>query len=128
MRTICENMQCKFHMNNTMQSASDNFEKESIQLDVEEVMDLKADPEKYGGIYKELAEILGDAATIKIWKRFAGLNITFPQKLYSKEYRRRFIDENLATMKPRDMAKSLGLTERRVRQMISEIQKEKTGE
>ena len=115
-------------MNNTMQSASDNFEKESIQLDIEEVMDLKADPEKYGGIYKELAEILGDAATIKIWKRFAGLNITFPQKLYSKEYRRRFIDENLATMKPRDMAKSLGLTERRVRQMISEIQKEKTGD
>ena len=85
---------------------------------------MNSNPERYSGVYKELAELLGDAATQKIWKRFSGLNITFPQKLYSKEFRKDFIRENMEQMKPSDIAKSLGLSERRVRQIITEIRHE----
>ncbi len=87
-------------------------------------MNVKSHPERYSGIYKEMAELLGDAATAKIWKQFSGLNITFPQKLYSKEFRKDYIRENMDSTKPSEMARSLGLSERRIRQIIVEIKKE----
>ncbi len=89
---------------------------------------MNSNAERYCGVYKELAELLGDAATIKIWKQFSGLSITFPQKLYSIEYRKEFIMEHQCTMKPSEMAKILGLSERRVRQIIVEIKHEKGGD
>lgn len=119
-----EILQCKFHMKNTEHYTSDIFKNDSLQLNIdEEVIEINSNPERYSGIYKELAELLGDNATIKIWKRFSGLNITFPQKLYSKEYRKEYIKEKMHTMKPAEMAKELGLSERRVRQIIVEIKK-----
>lgn len=119
-----EIFQCKFHMKNTEHYTSDIFKSDSLQLNIdEEVIDINSNPERYSGIYKELAELLGDNATIKIWKRFSGLNITFPQKLYSKEYRKEYIEEKMHAMKPAEMAKELGLSERRVRQIIVEIKK-----
>ncbi|WP_022759727.1 Mor transcription activator family protein [Butyrivibrio fibrisolvens] len=109
-------------MNIAGKSASDNFKNDSLQLNIdEEVIDINSNPERYSGVYKELAELLGDTATMKIWKRFSGLNITFPQKLYSKEYREDYIRENMESMKPSEMAKILGLSERRVRQIMGEI-------
>ena len=83
-----------------------------------------SNPEQYSGIYKELSELLGDNATIKIWKYFSGLNVTFPQRLYSKEFTRAYIAENMNDMKPAEMAKTMGLSERRVRQIIAEIRDE----
>ena len=119
-----EKLQCKFHMKNTEHYTSDIFKSDSLQLNIdEEVIEINSNPERYSGIYKELAELLGDNATIKIWKRFSGLNITFPQKLYSKEYRKEYIKEKMQSMKPAEMAKELGLSERRVRQIIVEIKK-----
>ena len=105
----------------------DIFKKDSVQLNIvayEEENEVRGNPEKYSGIYRELAELLGDAATLKVWKRFSGLNITFPQKLYSKEYRKEFIKENMEELKPAMMARILGLTERRIRQIITEIKLE----
>ncbi len=83
----------------------------------EEVIDINSNPERYSGVYKDLAELVGDAATLKIWKNFSGLNITFPQKLYSIEFRKEFIMENMEIMKPYEMAKMLGISERRVREI-----------
>lgn len=120
-----EKRQCKFHMKSTGHNVSDIFKKDSLQLNNdEEVVAMNCNPERYSGVYKELAELLGDAATLKIWKRFSGLNITFPQKLYSIEFRKEFISENMQKMKPSEMAKTLGLSERRVRQIIEELRHE----
>ncbi|WP_081778605.1 Mor transcription activator family protein [Butyrivibrio proteoclasticus] len=108
----------------TGQATSDIFKKNSVQLNIvasEEDQEVKGKPEKYSGIYKELVELLGEAATMKVWKRFAGLNITFPQKLYSEEYRKDFIRNNMDEMKSSEIARILGLTERRIRQIIAEI-------
>jgi hypothetical protein len=112
-------------MNNTGYNASDYFKKDYLQLNNnEEVIYINSNPERYSGIYKDLAELIGDGSTLKIWKHFSGLNITFPQKLYSIEFRKEYIMENMNNLKPSEMAKVLGLTERRVRQIISEIKHE----
>lgn len=95
----------------TGNKASDYFTKDSLQLNNDkEVVDINSNPERYSGIYKDLAELVGDAATIKIWKQFSGLNSTFSQKLYSIEFRKDLIIENMELMKPSEMAKSLGLS------------------
>lgn len=124
---IVEMRQCKFHMKITGQTTSDIFKKDSVQLNIdvpEEEKEVKSNPENYSGIYREIAELLGDAATQKIWKRFAGLNINFPQKLYSVEFRKDFIRENMDEMRPSELSRALGLTERRIRQIIMEIRSE----
>ena len=111
-------------MKNTGQSANDNFKRNSLQLNMEVVDGVNSNPERYSGVYKEMAEILGDNATMKIWKRFSGLNITFPQRLFSKEYTRDYIRENMHDTKPSELAKAMGLSERRIRQIITEIRSE----
>ena len=65
---VMEKRQCKFHMKNTGYNASDIFKTDSVQLDIvvsEEEKEVKSNPENYSGIYREIAEILGDAATIE---------------------------------------------------------------
>lgn len=82
------------------------------------------DPEQFSEIYKDLAELVGVGNARKIWKVYAGLNITFPQRLYSREYTRTFIAKNYQDKSPRELAKATGLSERRVRQIIREIKSE----
>ena len=118
-----EILPCKFHM----KTAEDIFKSERLEWDLEdvkEVKSLKSNPERYAGVYGELAEILSDAQVLKIWKRFSGVNVTFPQRLYSKEYTSSYIKEHRADMTAGEIAKELGLSERRVRQIISEIREE----
>ncbi len=111
-------------MKNTGQSTNDNFKNDLLKLEMEVIEGVNSNSERYGGVYKEIAEILGDNATMKIWKHFSGLNVTFPQRLYSKEYTREYIKENMKLVKPADIAKTMGLSERRIRQIITEIKRE----
>lgn len=116
---MLEILPCKFHM----KTAEDNFKKEQLELKIEceEVNTLKSNPERYAGIYRELAEILGDNAVNKIWNRFSGMSVTFPQRLFSKEYTKAFIKENWGEMSASEIARAVGLSERRVRQIASEL-------
>ena len=85
---------------------------------------MSADCEYYYDIYKELAELIGVQGTQKIWKRFHGLTIQFPQRLYSRTYSKEFIRENMGSMTIKEMAVELSLTDRRVRQIIKELRRE----
>ena len=116
------NLRCKFHM----KTAEDNIKKEYLKSMVEEVDTLKGNPERYAGIYRELAEILGDGAVNKIWKHFSGMNVTFPQRLFSQEYTRDFIKTHWNDMSASEIARVVGLSERRVRQIASDIKKEES--
>ncbi len=116
---------CKFHMNTSENSTTDIFKNSSVEYRNGEVIVINSNPDRYSGVYKEMADLLGDAAAVKIWKRFSGLNISFPQRLYSKEFTRQFIEENMGTMRPHDIARNVNLSERRVRQIINDIKNEK---
>ncbi len=85
---------------------------------------MKSNPERYAGVYRELADILGDAAVNKIWRHFSGMNVTFPQRLFSKEYTKEFIREHRGDMSASEMARVVGLSERRVRQIASDIKED----
>lgn len=45
---------------------------------------MKKKYESYSGVYKEMVEILGEEATLKIYENFRGQQVTFPMRLYSK--------------------------------------------
>lgn len=82
---------------------------------------MESHPERYAELYKELAELLGDAATRKLWKAYGGVTVTFPTRLYSRDFTRKYIQDNMSSMKPSEMARELRLSERRVRQIIREL-------
>ena len=107
-------------------NTNDNNTRESVEyyLDDEEVC-MSRDPEQYGGIYRELAELLGDAAVAKIWKHYRGLTVTFPMRLHSRDQIHQFIESNMKVMKPAEIGKAVGLSERRVRQIIHDIRNKK---
>ena len=77
----------------------------------------------FNGVYKEMAELLGNEAALQIWNRYAGVIVSFPKQLYSKEHIRQYIRENSGKKKPSEIARAIGLTERRVRQIIREEKK-----
>lgn len=77
----------------------------------------------FNGVYKEMAELLGNEAALQIWNRYAGVIVSFPKQLYSKEHIRQYIRENSGKKKPSEISRAIGLTERRVRQIIREEKK-----
>ena len=101
-------------------TASIKFPHDSVKSN-SEVMKLSSNVDNYCEIYKELAELIGETNTKRIWSYYRGLSVQFPQRLYSKEFTRKFIAKNLDTMKPKEMAKYLNLTERRVRQIAKDV-------
>lgn len=105
-----------------------DFSDEPVQCNKEGEVEMPADLSKYCTVYRELAELVGEAATQKIWKNFSGLTVTFPQRMYSREYTRKFIAENMGTMSPATMAHVLDLSDRRVRQIIRELKSQEKEE
>jgi hypothetical protein len=71
------------------------------------------------GIYKDIAEIIGIEKTILLHDNFQGQQISFPKKLYTKEYIIQQVknedNENLKTM-----AFKYGYTERHLRRILKE--------
>jgi len=112
-------------MKTAAKMAPDSFRNDPVEsLPGSSEFGMSDDPEQFSEIYKDLAELVGVGNARKIWKVYAGLNITFPQRLYSREYTRAFIAKNYQDKSPRELAKATGLSERRVRQIIREIKSE----
>lgn len=80
--------------------------------------------DKYAGIYSDLAELLGEEAVDIIYRNMAGQQITFPKRLYSREY----VVETTKDLKESSEIKSAaikyGYTERRLKQLLK-LEKEK---
>ncbi|MGF7145365.1 hypothetical protein HNQ56_003806 [Anaerotaenia torta] len=80
----------------------------------------KLKPSDLAGIYKDIAEIIGLEATLRLHKDFQGQQITLPKKLYTKSYILQQTLQNGKQMNIKAIAKKYGYTERRLRQMIKE--------
>lgn len=77
-------------------------------------------PDDFAGVYKELAEVLGIEVVIQLHQVFKGQQITFPKRLYSVDYVKRYIREEQGKRNLKDMALELDYTERRIRQILQE--------
>ena len=84
----------------------------------------KAKPQDLVGIYGDLAEIIGvDNVTI-IYKHFKGQQVSFPTRLYSKDFIARQVDSE--TSQPiKKLATQYGYSERRLRQILKENRENK---
>lgn len=76
----------------------------------------------YCGVYAELEALLGNSEdVVSIYENYNGVTVTFPKKLYSKEYVQDYIACHYGYEKVQDIARHLDLSERRVRQLASEL-------
>lgn len=103
---------------------TDDFQNDSLELGQEEKA-VSVDPDYYFDIYRELAEVIGVQNTKKVWNRYRGLTIQFPQRMYSQVYTKDFIHDHMDSMTVKEMAVQLNLTDRRVRQIVKELREEK---
>ena len=74
---------------------------------------------KYSGVYAEFAKIAGDEITEKIFERFRGQQMCFPQKLYTVDYVISYVKAHYPEERVGDMARTFGYSERRIRQLLN---------
>ena len=78
--------------------------------------------DRYSAFYQEIYRIVDNQEiTEALWEYFRGVTLTFPKRLYSKEYIYAYISENYGKEKVQIIARHLDLSERRIRQIASEI-------
>lgn len=77
-------------------------------------------------VYEEIADAAGPDVAITIHNLFKGQQILFPQKLYKKSYIYEYIRVNYNGKNVRELSQKFGYSDRRIRQIISEISPQKT--
>lgn len=83
-------------------------------------MDAEDKVTKYAGVYNDLMELLGEEAVQIVFQNMAGQQITFPKRLYTKEY---VVQETKCITDSAELKKEAlkyGYTERRLKQLIKE--------
>jgi len=75
-------------------------------------------------VYEEIALIIGEEQTIKLYNNFRGQQITFPQRLYTTAYVTQYVNENYNGKNVRELARKFGYSERRIREFLKEQKKD----
>lgn len=71
------------------------------------------------GIYGEIAELINIENTIKIYEHFRGQQVSFPMRLYTKEYIIAQVNSS-SSKSIKKLATQYGYSERRLRQILKE--------
>ena len=74
--------------------------------------------ELYHAVYRELCELVGLEATLKIYRHFQGQQISFPLRLYHSHLIRRKIKKEYDGKNIRALAVRYGYSEKTVRRML----------
>ena len=86
----------------------------------EEVIAVKKETELYNDIYREISEIIGLDATLKVYLRFKGQQVTFPVRLYNPHMiQQNVIKEYDGTNIP-SLAQKYDYSEKTIRRMIKD--------
>lgn len=72
-------------------------------------------------IYMEIAEAIGIENTLLVYDVLKGRQVSFPQRIYRKEYVENYIKENYNGKNIRELSRKFGYTERRIKQIISSV-------
>ncbi|MDB8460343.1 Mor transcription activator family protein [Turicibacter sanguinis] len=81
---------------------------------------MKKHREDYQGIYQELVELIGEEMTQKFYQYYKGQQITFPVRMYSKEYVRNYLSKHYNGQNLRQLSRELGYSERWMRQLMKQ--------
>lgn len=87
----------------------------------------KGEPVEIDGlndIYKELCELIGLENTLKLYEQYKGFQVSFPTRLYDKDYVREVIRNEFNGTNTRSFARRFGYSERWIRSIIAGDSKE----
>lgn len=73
----------------------------------------------FNGIYEDMCENLGQEIVRDIYNYYKGQQITFPMRLYSKEYVIKYISDKYDGKNIKQLARELEYSERWIKQLIN---------
>ena len=79
---------------------------------------MKKETELYNNIYKEISEMIGLDATLKIYLRFKGQQVTFPVRLYNPQLIQQNVIIEYDGTNIAELAKKYNYSEKTIRRMI----------
>lgn len=83
-----------------------------------EVKDVEKESELYNTVYKEISEIVGLDATLKIYLRFKGQQVNFPVRLYNPHLIQQNVIKEFDGTNVTELAQKYDYSERTIRRMI----------
>lgn len=117
-------LKCEKKENNVKISAmkhscfSSNMDSRSNAELETEADNVKQEAELYNSVYKEISEIVGLDATLKIYLRFKGQQISFPVRLYNPNMIQQKVVKEFDGTNIRELAKKYDYSEKTIRRMI----------
>ncbi|ETI90998.1 MAG: hypothetical protein Q607_CBUC00038G0014 [Clostridium butyricum DORA_1] len=85
----------------------------------------EVDPSDFSGVYQDMVENLGVEVTKRVYKYYKGQQVTFPIRLYSKNYILKKLEDYDGT-NLKVLSKELGYSERWLRHLIEKTKEEKS--
>lgn len=92
--------------------------KEVVEYGNKEVDDLEKESELYNMVYKEISEIIGLDATLKVYLRFKGQQVSFPVRLYNPQLIQQNVIKEFDGTNIKALAKKYDYSEKTIRRMI----------
>ena len=95
--------------------------KEDVHFDTQtasEEENVDKETELYNAVYKEISEIVGLDATLKIYLRFKGQQISFPVRLYNPNLIQQKVIKEFDGTNIQELAQKYDYSEKTIRRMI----------
>ena len=97
---------------------TENLGERSSYDTLKEVACMDKESELYNAVYKEINEIVGLDATLKIYLRFKGQQISFPVRLYNPNMIQQKVIKEFDGTNIHELAKKYDYSEKTIRRMI----------
>lgn len=95
-----------------------NVPSRGVECRHKEVDAVEKESELYNSVYREMSEIIGLDATLKVYLRFKGQQITFPVRLYNPQLIQQNVIKEFDGTNIRTLAKKYDYSEKTIRRMI----------
>lgn len=79
-------------------------------------MSISAD--EFNEIYKELSELIGIENTLKLYRHLKGQQVSFPVRLYSKDFVTRTVKKEYNGKNSKSLARRYGYSERWIKELL----------
>ena len=78
----------------------------------------------FNDLYRELCELVGVENMLKLFEQYKGFQISFPTRLYNKDYVREVIKSKYRGTNSQELARHFGYSERWIKSIAAEESKE----
>lgn len=82
------------------------------------------DPQNWQGLYRELSQVIGQSATLKLYHYFQGMQVSFPQRLLDPRQEANLMyQEYCSGRSVMQLAQRHNYAERSVRRILAKVKK-----